>query len=78
MPPLSPSTPANDRGATPFAIARRWSQLDSNSSGWAEDGRPAIPNDIQVSFADSDGEACFAAHSRRSRCRAPRRRDSGT
>ena len=44
----------------------------------AEDGRPTIPNDIQVSFADLDGEAYFAAHSRRSRCRTPRRRDSGT
>ncbi len=31
-PPQNPSTPAKDRGATPFATARRWSQLDSNSS----------------------------------------------
>ena len=44
----------------------------------AEGGRPTIPNDIQVSFADLDGEARFAAHSRPSRCRAPRRRDTGT
>lgn len=29
----SPRTPANDRGAMPFASARRWSQLDSSSSG---------------------------------------------
>jgi hypothetical protein len=40
--------------------------------------RPSVPNDILVSFADLDREALFAAHSRPSRSRAPRRRDTGT
>lgn len=30
----SPGTPANERGARPFAIARRWRPLDSSSSGF--------------------------------------------
>lgn len=40
--------------------------------------RPPIPCDIPVSFANLDGEAGRAAHSRPSRCGAARRRDTGT